>query len=212
MLLVLFPVTSVGLSGYEMFPRETATNILLPPGNQSTHTLNFLSHQCLFLCFSQGQQQNNKVLRIGRGKQIYCCLLQFDFHSTHPEVLQLCFQSAQFISTYSRMQNATLRGGGRQSEERETKWNRREEKWDKGRSWGEIVLVSECSRAWRMKMLIFIFTPRSALRGRTCYSRPISVDSTLHNREGILLCGVICHLMTRMMSWQCAESHYRCIG
>lgn len=60
-----------------MLPGENASNTLLPPGYQSTNTLNPPS-------LSEGQQQNNNVLRICREKQIYRCLLHF-FSEAHTQ-------------------------------------------------------------------------------------------------------------------------------
>lgn len=48
-------------------------------------------------------------------------------------------------------------------------------------SWGEIVLPSEFSGAWRMNMLIFIFTPGSPRPDQTSCSRSISVDPRRHS-------------------------------
>ena len=157
---------------------------------------------------SEGQQQDNKVLRIGKGKQIYCCLLQFFSPKAPTQRSSNCVFNLSNFYQHTGYRNSVWEveahvEGGKVSQIRQRR--------DNGRSWGKIVLLSECSRAWRMNMLIFIFTLCSALQGRTHCSCSITVGTALHKSKGILLCPVICHLMIHAKLQQC-PGHYKHIG
>lgn len=177
-------------------PGETATNTLFATRKPiHPHFKLPLFPTSICACLSEGQQQDNKVLRIGKGKQIYCCLLQFFFFFFPKAPTQ---RSSNYVFNLSNFyQHTGYRNslwevearvaGGKESQIRERR--------DNGRSWGKIVLLSECSRAWRMNTLIFIFTLCSALQGRTHCSGSITVGTAPHKSKGIPLCAVICHLM-----------------